>query len=246
MKLTAKLTTGWDCENLTGLTATELHEAALSEGNYVEYLSSQLSQKQVSEIFQLEQLFRKNTQGFQPIKKFVGALSSCENIDSLYCYIDAFAYSFLKGAKNFDCLLPFEIEHNNEFIKTYQQWSKIIEKLENFERFGENIPQKLAKQYLALRKIISRLSVQEELRTLATLLVNGPSSLEQVSKDLDLNYTLGQRTVGIFENISVVEKVDSQDLTIYRISTAALPVVIFGLRETIGLDLLSNLDIYDN
>ena len=223
MKLTAILTTGWDYENSTRLTANELHKAALEDGNYVEFLSSQLTQKKLSEIYQLEQLFRKSTQGFQAIKKFVGALILIENKNSLSCYIDAFAYSFLKRAKNFDWLLPFDSEQNKEFIKTYKEWSEIIKKLENFERFGQNIPQKLAKQYLALRKVVSRLSVRDEIRTLAILLVSGPSTLEQVSEELGLNYNLGQRTVGVFENISVVEK---RERRMYAIATEALPVVI--------------------
>ena len=78
MKLNAKLTTGWDYKDPTGLTAKELHEAALEDGNYVEFLSRQLSQNEVGEIYQLEQLFRRSTQSFQPIKKFVGALISLE------------------------------------------------------------------------------------------------------------------------------------------------------------------------
>lgn len=238
MKLNAKLTVGWDYKNPTGLTAKELHEAALKQGNYVEFLSSQLTQKKHSEIYQFEQLFRNRNQGFQPIKKFVGVLTSIEAQNSLGCHIDVFAYSFLKGAKNFDLLLPFDREQNNDFREKYQEWESIIRKLENFERFGRDTPQKLAKQYLALRKVVSRLSVRDEIKTLATLLVSGPSTLKQVSQDLGLNYTLGQRTVGVFENISVVEKRNQE---IYAIATEALPVVIFCLRETVGLDLLSNL-----
>ena len=248
LKLTAKLTAGWDDENPTILTAKELHEAALEDGNYIESLSSQLIQNKSNEIYQLEQLFRKSTQGFQPIKKFVGALTLIEDQNkdknedkkSLSCYINVFAYSFLKGAKNFDLLLPFDKKQNKEFIKTYKKWSEIIRNLEDFERYGQNISEELTEQYLALRKVVSRASVRDEIRTLATLLISGPSTLEQVSEDLGLNYTLGQRTVSLFENIGVVKKLE---LEIWMIATEALPVVIFCLRETIGLDLLSNLDI---
>ena len=240
MKLDAKLTTGWDYKDPTGLTAKELHEAALEDGNYVEFLSRQLSQNEVGEIYQLEQLFRRSTQSFQPIKKFVGALISLELQKSLSCHIDVFAYCFLKKAKNFDLLLPFDREQNQEFLKKYQEWSEIIIKLEKFERFGQNCPKKFAKQYLALRKVVSRLSVRDEIKTLATLLVSGPSTLKQVSEDLGLSYTLGQRTVSAFENINVVE---NRARGIYAIATEALPVVIFCLRETCGLDLLSNFDM---
>ena len=239
MKLNAKLTVGWDYKSPMRLTAKELHKAALEAGNYVEFLSRKLSQKEVTEIYQLEQLFRKSTKGFQPIKQFVGALISLEVKKSLNCHIDVFAYCFLKQAKNFDLLLPFDRKQNEEFWQKYQKWSEIIIKLEKFERLGQNCPEKLAKQYLALRKVVSRPSVRDEIKTLATLLVSGPSTLEQVSEDLGLRYTLGQRTISVFENISVV-KIRAGG--IYVIATEALPVVVFCLRETCGLDWLGNLD----
>ena len=241
MKLTARLTTGWNYESRES-NAITMHELALSSGNnYIHSLSSQLTQKNINQIYQLEQLFRKSTTGFKPIKKFVGALTSIQNNNSLSCYIDVFVYSFLKGAKNFDLLLQFDKKHNKEFVDTYKQWSDEISSLGNFERSGkQNISDKQKKQYLELRKIVARLSARDEIRTLATLLVSGPSTLEEVSIDLGLNYTLGQRTVGVFKNIDVVEKRDKEK---YAIATEALPIVIFCLRETIGLDLLSNLDI---
>ena len=239
MKLTAKLTTGWNNKKPKELTAKKLHEEALVTENYDESLCSQLTQKNIDQIYQLEQLFRKSTTGFKPIKQFIGALTAIQNNNTLSCYIDVFVYSFLKGVKNFDLLLPFDKKHNKEFIDTYKQWSDKISSLENFERSGEIIDTELKNQYLSLRKIISRASARDEIRTLATLLVSGPSTLEQVSEDLGLNYTLGQRTIGVFENIDVVKR----ESDIYAIASEALPVVIFCLRETIGLDLLSNLDI---
>lgn len=239
MKLKAKLTVGWDAQSSTGLTAKELHEAALEAGNYFEFLSRQLGQKEVGEIYHLDKLFRRSTQGSQPIKQFLGTLISLEVKKSLNCHIDVFAYCFLKQAKNFDLLLPFDKQQNQEFWQKYQQWSEIMLQLEKFERFGQNCPKEIAKQYLALRKVVSRPSVRDEIKTLATLLVSGPSTLKQVSEDLGLSYTLGQRTVSVFENITVVEKREDR---IYAIATEALPVVVFCLRETCGLDLLSNLD----
>ncbi|WP_019503175.1 hypothetical protein [Pleurocapsa sp. PCC 7319] len=240
MKLNAKLTADWSYKSPTGLTAKELHEAALEYGNYVEFLSRQLIQKEVGEIYQLEQLFRKSTQGFQPIKQFVGALTSLEVKKNLSCHINVFAYSFLKQAKNFDLLLPFDREQNQEFWQIYREWSELSIKLEKFECYGQNCSKKLAKQYLALRKIVSRSSARDEIKTLAALLISGPSTLKQVSEDLGLSYTLGQRTVSVFENISVVE---TRPGGIYAIATEALPVVIFCLRETCGIDWLSNLNI---
>ena len=242
MKLTTKLTTGWkDIESEAN--AIKLHNSALNnpDGNYSNFLINKIGSENFDGIHQLEQLFRKSTIGFKPIKQFVGALTTFADNKELICYLDVFAYSFLKGAKNFDLLLPFDKKHNKEFIDIYKQWLKIFRKLEKFERFGkQNISDKQKKQYLELREIVARLSARDEIRTLATLLVSGPSTLEEVSEDLGLNYTLGQRTVGVFKNIDVVEKRDKEK---YAIATEALPIVIFCLRETIGLDLLSNLDI---
>ncbi len=239
MKLTAKLTAGWDYKNSSGAPADELHESALNSSDYIQFLSSQLTEKNIDNIYQLEKLFRKSVKGSQPIKKLVGALTTLTVNRSLTCYIDVFAYSFLRGAKNFDLLLPLDKKQDEEFITTYQKWSSQIRDLENFERFGESIKEELKEQYLALRKIASRASVRDEIRTLASLLISGTSTLEEVSEDMGLNYILGQTTVDIFENIAIVTRSESK----YAIAKEAIPVVIFCLRETIGLDLLSNLDI---
>ncbi|MDJ0582189.1 hypothetical protein [Crocosphaera sp.] len=254
MRLTAKLTTGWDDKNLLGISAEELHQSALNGDDYINSLFSLLNQKKIDNIYQLEKLFRKSSKGFKPIKKFVGALSTIEDIEGkseIACYINVFAYSFLKGAKNFDLLLPLDEQQDKKFIKTYQNWGQQIYDLENFERSGKEIEEKIKKQYLALREIVSRPSVRDEIRSLATLLISGPSTLNEVSNDIGLNYTLGQKTLGIFERIDVVkrqeqEKQKEKESTRYVIVKEALPVVIFCLRETIGLDLLRNLYLEKN
>ena len=240
MKLNAKLTTGWNYKPIES-DVLQLHSENLNQHDYLENLTNRiLNSKKTVAIYQLEQLFRKSTTGFKPIKQFVAALTNNSDKRNLDCYINVFAYSFLKGAKNFDLLLSFDRNENEEFIKTFKNWSDKITKLENFERFGKCINPDLKDRYLALRKIISRPSARDEIRTLATLLVSGPSTLKEVSEDLGLNYTLSQRTIGVFEDIEVVEKRDKEK---YAIAAEALPVVIFCLRETIGLDLLSNLNL---
>ena len=121
MRLTAKLTTGWDDKNLLGISAEELHQSALNGDDYINSLFSLLNQKKIDNIYQLEKLFRKSSKGFKPIKKFVGALSTIEDIEGkseIACYINVFAYSFLKGAKNFDLLLPLDEQQDKNFIKT--------------------------------------------------------------------------------------------------------------------------------
>ncbi|MDJ0729676.1 MAG: hypothetical protein QNJ33_06750 [Crocosphaera sp.] len=238
MKLTARLTVGWDYKNSSDFTAEKLHKLALNSNNYLQFIANQVTERNIKNVYQLDKLYRRSPKGAKPMKQLLGALSEIKCEQKITCHIDAFAYSFLKGAKNLDLLLPLDKEQYKTFIQTYKNWSIQIADLENFERSGKLINKELKEQYLALRKIVSRPSVRDEIRTLATLLISGPSTLEEVSEDIGLNYTLGQQTVGIFENIEVVRKEQSK----YIIVEEALPVVIFCLRETIGLDLLSNLD----
>ena len=240
MKLNAKLTTGWNYKPKES-NILQLQDENLNQHDYVENITNRIfDDKKIVAIYPLEQLFRKSTTGFKPIKQFVAALANNSETRTLDCYIDVFAYSFLKGAKNFDLLLLFDRDKNREFIETYKKCLDKVAMLENFERFGQCINDDLQNQYLALRKIISRVTARDEIRTLATLLVSGPSTLKEVSEDLGLNYTLSQRTIGVFKDIEVLEERDKQK---YAIATEALPVVIFCLRETIGIDLLSNLDL---
>ncbi len=110
---------------------------------------------------------------------------------------------------------------------------------ENFERLGKPIAKEAsisADQYLALRRIVSRSSARDERRTLATLMVSGPSSMDDISQDLGLNYSLGQRAVAAFLEIGVVQRRSGE---IFAVAESALPLTTFGLRESMGLDLLN-------
>jgi hypothetical protein len=251
MQLQALLTVGWQTEPQTPSSAAQLHNlASHAGGDYSKALSAAL--KSLSNDFQilgLEQLFRKRTAGFNPIKQFIGALSSMPTYNGhpnpLICQIDAFAYAFLKGAKNFDFLLPLGDELSTDFRNTHMGWLRTITSLEAFERFGEPLPKDsgvTAEQYLSLRKVIVRPSARDERCVLATLLVSGPSTLPEISTDLGLNYTLGQRTLAAFEKMSVIERRAAEVL---GIAETALPLVVFCLREAMGLDLLSILTSED-
>jgi hypothetical protein len=251
MQLQALLTVGWKTDPQTPSSAAQLHKTAIQAGGeYSDVLSAEL--KSISNDFQilgLEQLFRRHTDGFKPIKQFIGALVSlptCEGYPNpLICHIDAFAYAFLKGAKNFDFLLPLGDEVNADFRNTHMAWSRTITSLEAFERVGEPLPKNsgvTAEQYLSLPKVIVRPSARDERGVLATLLVSGPSTLSEISTDLGLNYTLGQRTLATFEKMSVIERRPAE---IFGIAEAALPLVVFCLREAMGIDLLSILPSED-
>lgn len=251
MRLAAALTSGWQDDPDAEFAATRLHARANAAGDdYAAVLQKALNTAPAdTHILGLDRLFRRHTDGFQPIKTFVGALAALpgdENRKSLICQIDVFAYGFLKGAKNLDLLLPLDERANIAFRETLAKWSNTLAALEQFERLGKPLPANggvSAEQYLALREIVSRRSASDERRVLATLLVSGPSTTDQIKTDLGLNYSLGQRTLAVLEDIEVIERRagDSPAGSVFAITESALPLTVFGLRETLGLDLLSAL-----
>lgn len=199
------------------------------------------------ELEEVDALFRKSTKGFQPIKRFIASLSSLDkatvNNEPVHCHIDVFAYSFLKGAKNFDLLLPYQPQksqkNDQEFLDHYQKWLSKITALEIFERTGQPPEEtQLAEQYKQFRKILVRSSARDELRALGTLLISGPSTTNMISQDLGLNYDLGQRVMTVFEPAGIVTY---RGRGFYSIATDAIPLAVFGLREVLGIDLLSSL-----
>lgn len=192
----------------------------------------------------LERLFRRRSGAFRPLRRLVGELASAEAPENwtgqtLSCRIDAFAYAFLKSAKNFDFVLPRPAAPGDDFAAIHAQWSKTISDLEAFEREGRAMPRDSVSpaRYLALREIVSRPSARDELRALVVLLTSGPSTMEEISEDLGLNYTLGQRTLAAYESpaAAVVER---RSGSIFAIGKVALPLVVFCLREKMGLNLL--------
>jgi len=250
MLLQAQLTIGWHDGPEKDFAATRLHETALKAGKgYSDTLATTLKAVGKAPISGLESLFRRRTRGFETLKKFVAALVSLPHpaatADPLICRIDAFAYAFLRGAKNLDFQLPLDDKLNAEFRKTHAAWSHTIMALEDFERLGRPLVKDAnisTDHYLALRHIISRPSARDERRTLATLMVSGPSSMKEISEDLGLNYSLGQRTVATFLEKDLVERRSGE---IFAIAEPALPLAVFGLRESMGLDLLTVLQKED-
>lgn len=248
MTLQTQLTVGWQDDPQAPHAAARLDEAALQKGNgYTEALAETLRSicraGDNCTIAGLDRLLRRRTHGFEPIKRFVTALASLSAAEfspaTLVCQIDAFAYGFLKGTKNFDFLLPINPAINADFYSTQRHWLTTFAALEAFERSGKPLPAKAgvsSEQYLAFREIIARPSARDERRALATLLVSGPSTLDDISTDLGLNYTLGQRALTVFEAIGVIEIRHGGS---YAIAMPHLALTLFGLRETMGLDLLS-------
>jgi hypothetical protein len=71
------------------------------------------------------------------------------------------------------------------------------------------------------------------------LLVNGPSTSQEITRDLDLPYSLGARILPMLEEIKVLAH---RGVGEYAIRSDALPRVVFSLREAMGFDLLPILE----
>ena len=245
MDIGAYLTFGWKANPEDSFSAVRIHrEAKASKKSYKDALTSLIRNVEANQnrITGLELLFRKRVDGFNELKDFIGELSHLnvrgEYAEPITCEIDAFAYGFLKGAKNFDLLLPLEKKSNPEYDAEYKRIHESIKQLETFEREGKPISSKLRETYLALRGVMVRPSARDERRAMATLLVSGPSTLKDISKDLGLNYSLGQRSLAVYEKMGVVGRHSNG---IFYIYSAVLPEVVFCLREAMGIDLLTTI-----
>ena len=186
-------------------------------------------------------LFRRRTGHFAAIKKFVRSSETIMDatLQPAFYEIDVFAYAFLKGAKNLDAILRETSKVISPFREILPQWQSEIKSLENFERAGI-MPQiqQIAENYLELRCIVAPGSARDENRTLATLLISGPSTAEEIARDLGISYGLSERILPLFEQIKIVQGSQEQGVYRYRLTTEALPRVLFCLREIMGINLI--------
>ena len=247
MKLEAFLTVGWEDNPHADFAAFRLHEVAAQSGDYSTALAAELEKAPAETVISgLGYLFRRRAGAFRPLKRFVAALTSMgppgKLPQPLVCRMDVFAYAFLKSAKNLDLVLPRRADGHDDYGNVRKTWAETIAALERFERTGKPLPggDVEARRYLAMRKIISRPSARDELRALAVLLTNGPSTLAEISGDLGLSYTLGQRTLAAYEDDDVAV-VEHRPGGFFSIQKEALPLAVFCLREIMGIDLLSAL-----
>lgn len=117
-----------------------------------------------------------------------------------------------------------------------------MQELEDFERLGRNLRPEFSfvkDIYLKLRAAVSRPSARDEQRSLAILLESGPSTLDDISLDLGLNYSLDKRIMTALQGAGAIESRRQDDDDIYFVAPNALPVALFLVRETVGLDLLT-------
>lgn len=254
MQLAAKLTVGWVDIPRSQFTAIELHNRAIAAPQYEKSLYYQLqAATENTHILSLDSLFRQTCGGFTPIQQFIGALTYLPVINNgpkpLLCEVDLFAYIFLAGTHNIDRLLPIAKTNDIELAHIQNGCTEALSTLEDFERTG-TLPAEMseldAQQYLSIRRIIARPSARDEWRVLARLLISGPSTASNLARELSLDYIFAQQTLHLFESIGIFSrwgKEPSQDTeeSIFVIDKVAIPLVLFCLKGTLGIDLLGNL-----
>jgi hypothetical protein len=243
MKLRAVLAYGWK-ERRDLPFATDWDLAALKEeesDGYDAELASVV--KGHTEVQGVDKLFRRRGQaGVDPIKRFVKGLLNCDEDGTLTCHIDYFAYVFLKGAKNFDFFFPaYKEESKPQMEPLFGSGGirSLIKALQEFELTGVgcSLHNDIKSTYLEARPLAQRESARDEWRTLAVLLYSGPSTLESVSKDLGLGYTLAERLFVPFLDCGLLKK--EANIYCLETKTAKMAVTLTLLRAVLGLNPLS-------
>lgn len=145
--------------------------------------------------------------------------------------INAFLYAFLCSAKNFDLLLKESVEAIASELAAIEGKMRA---LEAFEREARPLPTSgLLEIYLSARNWAARKTARDERRTLATLLFSGPSTAEQIARDLGINENLASRCLCVLAPLA-----EEQDPGVFALHSDAdtLAVVLQLLRSTLGLD----------
>jgi hypothetical protein len=199
------------------------------------------SNAEPAEILCMEGVFRRGISGFGPIEQMVHALIGLDT--EIRCHIDAFAFAFLRSAKNYDAFMRVDPTSLDSLRKQLSLWDEAVLALTEFERLGQPLPPEwahLQQPYLALRSIIGRDSTRDERRTLVLLLVTGPATADQIRDDLRLNHSLSRRVMGALVETGALSY--RQESAQYLLELETIPVVLFLVRELMGLDMLGMLD----
>jgi len=243
MPLIADLKTGWPEATPDQYHALQLHyraDCAASHDKNTSYRKALLDQiDHPDRVINLENTFRRRPTGYGPIQKIVSNLADHES--PIRCQINVFAYAFLKNAKNYDMFMTADPKNLEQIGDQLKAWQKAVDALTEFERLGTPLDKTFAsleKTYLNLRAIVGRASARDERRTLTVLLVTGPATREEISEDLRLNYSLSQRVMTALVKTNALESRTNER---YAINLKAMPVVLFLVRELMGLDMLEML-----
>ena len=245
----AELTPGWRLRPSDALDAVTLRPGPQEQNEaYDERVAAVLDrQRGAVRIANLDGLIRRTPDGFDAVKRLVAAVlrwgeAHADRKPEVVCSINAFTYAFLKGAKNFDLIMPQRraMDTRSGFGAVLDRWQRAVTDLEDFERAGKPLPKEpvdLRPVYLALRSALMRKSARDERRVLTLLMLVGPSTLQEIASELGLSHDLARRTLTPYLNAGLVETVPDEEPR-YCVAETYLPVALFGLREAVGLDLV--------
>lgn len=239
MKLKAVLEYGWhDLPDIPF--AADWDGAALKADETESYdLALERIASEHAAVQGVDKLFRRRGEaGVDPIKRFVHALLNCCPEATLTCHIDYFAYVFLKGAKNFDFFFPAMKDDSQEQLAPLFGKNGIhdlMQALQDFELTGSGaLDGDTRRSYLEARPLAQRESARDEWRSLGVLLYSGPSTLDSISRDLGLGYTLSDRLLVPFLQCGLLRREGSE----YCLETvpSKMSVTLAMLRAVLGLN----------
>ncbi len=173
---------------------------------------------------------RRNEIGFGQIKQMV--LSSN---DTTPCQLNLFLYSFLCPAKNLDLLLTEALTVAD--AEKFESIQKNLNIIEHFERSGivKRNQEMVCKKWLEIRKVAARANARDEQRTLATLLFSGPSTTDEVAKDLGISVNLAQRIMRAVQSVLTTAMPEDGRYQLDT-DTDSLSATLYLLKCTLGLD----------
>lgn len=176
---------------------------------------------------------RRRDQSFQAIRDGVAASHDGD------IPVHAFIYAFLRWAKNVD--LYVDTAYEPGVRDRLAELRAGMAALEAFERHGHRLrgTHAAAKTpYLSLRRTFARPSARDERRVAVHYLMNGPSSDRELAEDLVLSEAFAARSRRALD--SVIAGPDGNHR--FGVADNALPIVLFLVRETTGINPLAMLD----
>jgi hypothetical protein len=153
--------------------------------------------------------------------------------------LHAFIYAFLRRAKNID--LYVDTAYEPGVRDKLAGIRATMAALGAFERHGHPLPGRHAAAkapYLALRRTFAQPGASDERRAAIHYLMNGPSSDRELAEDLVLPEGFAARARRALAG--VIAGPDGEHR--FGIADSALPIVLFLVRETAGINPLAMLD----
>ena len=227
--ISARLTLDWDGGS-EGILATDFVEGRRPEEGELHLV-----------LKNCEALFERRPDGYAQLRQLHPAVDdwTCKRDGRrALCHFNAFAYSFLAGAKNFDFLIPRET--SPVFVENMDVFRSRLRNLERFEQLGDDFPTGLDKDsYFALRSIFTRAGARDERWVLAELILSGPNDAAGLARVLSTSEGLVDRILRQFTAMDVV--VLGEDFAC--VADDALVLAYFFVRETMGVDPLEALQV---